>query len=607
MFSFLASIYILMLYYLVRHLRRHPNALFASKAMFDIIHVLASFTAMGQSDDSCWCSDTDFGGFIAFVSYGASVASEAYTLCIAIDLILNVQSPFTDFQKNMRRYNIFIFVVAMASAMSMVKTDNHGTSLVGTCGTTYYEDKINGYLVFYFVLVCSATIMQVAALMYVERKFRRRNEIQDLIWQDRDKTIRLSYQYALFYLIYWLVIIVFRSIFFVVIQKDDIGANHEPSRDWSKAIHALAFLEGLRSLPSLLLWSRWGHYLWHKVVTSDDLAADRDDNDSLAPQLNESLRNEMVSYMQVGLSEIVCAEVTDTKDTRVVYIKYAKSQSSTASPSTRRSYAIHTSAALANDAKGACLSCLCPFLASNTGTGAERKSSFRMLSNSAKQDEGKSMWLMKTTDNPNAASCVLKELMASHFNRLRKAYGVDDEYQKSLRNINAGKLTGGRSGSFFFFTSNSRFAIKTMSVDELAVLTSIVTCDPDNKNPSVARENASNGKSSRVASSFTGIDGVNMSSDPIPYVDYILKYKKESMIVKIFGVYELQLSDYGANVKFYVMENIFPPNLRMDEKYDIKGMSGEGAPLCPGPIVHRKSNPPKRGAIEVCRICHKTF
>ena len=56
----------------------------------------------------------------------------------------------------------------------------------------------------------------------------------------------------------------------------------------------------------------------------------------------------------------------------------------------------------------------------------------------------------------------------------------------------------------------------------------------------------------------------------------------DSLIVRIFGVYQLNMRDYDHRLYFYVMRNIFPPHKAMDEKYDIKGMEGEGTPFCPG-------------------------
>ena len=90
-------------------------------------------------------------------------------------------------------------------------------------------------------------------------------------------------------------------------------------------------------------------------------------------------------------------------------------------------------------------------------------------------------------------------------------------------------------------------------------------------------------------------------------MDYILKHRDQSLIVKIFGAYELVMKDYGHKICFYIMENCFPQGVIMDEVYDIKGMGGEGAPCCPGPIVNRKSNPLKTGLIGRCRFCRKVF
>lgn len=78
-------------------------------------------------------------------------------------------------------------------------------------------------------------------------------------------------------------------------------------------------------------------------------------------------------------------------------------------------------------------------------------------------------------ENDNSKeSAEFKELMASDFTRLREKYGIEKEYRESLEKISAGKITGGRSGSFFFFTEDQRFAIKTMDEKEQKVLRSLM-------------------------------------------------------------------------------------------------------------------------------------
>ena len=36
-------------------------------------------------------------------------------------------------------------------------------------------------------------------------------------------------------------------------------------------------------------------------------------------------------------------------------------------------------------------------------------------------------------------------------------------------------------------------------------------------------------------------------------------------------------------------------------------MEGEGAPCCPGPVVHRRSKPPKPGKLQRCKHCRKHY
>eukprot|EP00941_MAST-03F_sp_MAST-3F-sp1_P002797 g2797.t1 len=195
----------------------------------------------------------------------------------------------------------------------------------------------------------------------------------------------------------------------------------------------------------------------------------------------------------------------------------------------------------------------------------------------------KAQQLNRDSEECNA---IFTERMAAEFRSLRKKLGITDEYIQAMKDIDPARETGGRSGSFFFFTKCKRYALKTMSRQEFTVLRSLVRPNVD--------------KQGRIKSN-------NMrQTNGEPYVDYIMK-NEDSLIVKILGCYELRMKDYNHTVFFYVMKNIFRPDSILAEKYDIKGSAGEGAPCCPGPIVNRRSLPPPKGAVAVCKHCNKRY
>ena len=79
------------------------------------------------------------------------------------------------------------------------------------------------------------------------------------------------------------------------------------------------------------------------------------------------------------------------------------------------------------------------------------------------------------------------------------------------------------------------------------------------------------------------------------YVEYMCD-NRDSLITKIYGIYRLQI--YGISLYFFVMSNIFlnKENLMMHEKYDIKGS-----------WVNRNAALPVNGEVVTCKHCNQMF
>ena len=94
------------------------------------------------------------------------------------------------------------------------------------------------------------------------------------------------------------------------------------------------------------------------------------------------------------------------------------------------------------------------------------------------------------------------------------------------------KFTEGRSGSFFYFTQDSRYIVKTVNSGEASFL-----------------------------HSFVRDYFIHLHSNP------------DSLLTRFFGLHAMRLSPEQAFIQLMVMENIFPasPHLRPMEKYDLKG------------------------------------
>ena len=134
------------------------------------------------------------------------------------------------------------------------------------------------------------------------------------------------------------------------------------------------------------------------------------------------------------------------------------------------------------------------------------------------------------------------DLEPSLFNMLRNCYGVDiHDYRASFKIKNAAhierggmleKFTEGKSGSFFYFTREFKYIIKTVTDKEEKFLQKIA----------------------------------------YRYYDH-MKNNPNSLIVRFFGLHKVRLAREQRFISVVVMENIFhtPDQFKMHKRYDLKG------------------------------------
>jgi 1-phosphatidylinositol-4-phosphate 5-kinase len=128
------------------------------------------------------------------------------------------------------------------------------------------------------------------------------------------------------------------------------------------------------------------------------------------------------------------------------------------------------------------------------------------------------------------------------FGLLRSSYGISSStYQQSFKigddqDVESSgmleKFTEGKSGSFFYFTRDYRYIIKTITPQEEAFLQKIA----------------------------------------YRYYDYMHK-NPDSIIVRLYGLHKVRLAREQKYISVVVMDNLFynDHNLKMTERYDLKG------------------------------------
>ena len=132
---------------------------------------------------------------------------------------------------------------------------------------------------------------------------------------------------------------------------------------------------------------------------------------------------------------------------------------------------------------------------------------------------------------------VFKDFAPAIFERIRLFNGVTNETylesmvpEKLLQSIlESQKFSEGRSGSFFVFTNDKKFILKTVPKNEAQVLMKI-----------------------------------------LPYYYKHLKRETNSFLIRIFGLVSMSM-DHGMEIFVMIMANAFNTNNTIHEKYDLKG------------------------------------
>ncbi|TID29540.1 hypothetical protein CANINC_001814 [Pichia inconspicua] len=136
------------------------------------------------------------------------------------------------------------------------------------------------------------------------------------------------------------------------------------------------------------------------------------------------------------------------------------------------------------------------------------------------------------------STILCKIFFTQQFDALRKKCGVSSKYIESLARCVKWDSTGGKSGSTFLKTLDQRFIIKELSKAELEAF-------------------------------------VHFAPSYFEYFAHVLFHDLPSVLVKIFGFYQIQVKNTLPNSKSYTMDILIMENLFYDRKidriFDLKG------------------------------------
>lgn len=573
-------------------LRTQPNSLFALKSIADFcfavvvalpaLHALlyessatqnASSTTTESGADverhirvsSCLCQESLA---IGAISQFCIIASELTLLAVAVDLVVNLKSPFTKFTTNNHIYRTVIAITALLSVIvyCLVPADMTGEWIFGFCLYTFRltGESFNWAMWFNFlgpILVVHAIIIFLLVYACVLGNKNRVGHSQKT-FAARRKVFLMSFQYCVMNTVIW--IIFWPGYAYLYFHIQDMGdetanATNEAAQVASVAsivsdrvaltlAQGLSVLLGLRSVPGVIVWLVNGYCQMIRGVARKDgeIGGIEEERYKLSPQMNSALREEIVMYVEAGVQELY--ESSKTAGSKANELRQINLLGLNSIQWAKR------------DALG-----------SHKGRGAATvPSNSKAAQNVADQnddaqnDEGVFVVRPVFKDDVRHASATLTEFYAKQFSKLRRQFfgpSGQQTYADSLTHLQAAKQTGGRSESFLFFSADEKFVVKTMSKSDFISMQHMMGFHTTVRN----------------------------------YVQH-MEANPESIICKIVGCYSLRLHKYGHTIYFLVMVNVLPPKGWVHEMYDLKGST-----------VRRSAKPEKDGTRAVCKYCNQTY
>ena len=569
-------------------------------------------------------------GFLEF----AQLSSEAWHFCLCLELLLSIRNPFTSFKSRLMYYHFgvwsFSFLAAILIGSPYIKPSVqdklvfiHGSqydcieeeeNMSYTC-TKYdpykygfsisrvfnagqqkinddqvnqfypygdsgfcwvnaiFSENVNNLSVYpWLFLYCPIIVILVFSLYSLHIAYFRFQQGVTMSLLHRLNILVLNYVNIFWYFLYWLVL------FFVLVcaSTSKIYFGDKP--------HDKNNLGGNTVLMSLLFYmisskGSIGVIIW--IIVGDlERSLKSDEDDTL--DINGAIRGEILSYIVNGIrtacevvnnDTVIRLVLTSTLDISNVFkdekyfllsivlghdklIRTIKRQVRTAPTNdiVTESYKLGVPINQLNRTKRLKLHRNSLNIIAQKLTRLDsslRESCSIVATDYAKPSFLKKSWNYFLNETPPP---LFEEFLPEVFTKIRNLYGIDKEtYIQAFVYSSLGRIKqdAGASGALFFLSENEKYMLKSCTEKERDRM-------------------------------------IEKASD---YFEH-LQTEKDSLIVKIYGLYTLNM--YGLKFNFMVMQNVVPKTIQ--EKYDLKGS-----------WVDRKTFLPANGKQVTCKNCMEQF
>ncbi|KAF4130287.1 Phosphatidylinositol-4-phosphate 5-Kinase [Phytophthora infestans] len=410
--------------------RKHPNPIIFFRSICDICLVAVLLITELYKCGSGDCSNTLTGASCtatAALTQFFLWTSESWFFVMAIDMLSSLQSPFTDYKSNVRRYHGFVWATGLLTCILLVSIpDFAGESEFGYCWTAsksklrhdhsessdssetgnLWNLNFQSWLLFYIWLI----LYWVYAITVIFWAYRRLNS-------GLSETLRMRLRVLHSVTIYVIAIIIYWGLSFCIYVPFLVQGDERSS--WVEQM--MNFMITCKGYFDFVVWFQMNDF--HEVSKKGKgKKADVDVDVDLSPQVNLALRCEVLYYTTTGIIQAV-------RDTQHL-------------PPGANQQELYLQPQGTEDNRGSL---------------------------------GVDEYMIRT--RPKAAlgkGTLFIDYCPHTFQTIREHFGIDtNRYIESLSRTTKERLSEGASGAFMFFSHDQQLIVKSMSDEESVFLRSI--------------------------------------------------------------------------------------------------------------------------------------
>ncbi|KDO23740.1 hypothetical protein SPRG_10518 [Saprolegnia parasitica CBS 223.65] len=423
------------------------------------------------------------------------LGSGLWYLMLSFDLFIALMNPWMGYAVKAWTYHTITWSLSAISAAAMYSFRLYGLSSLNLCWvhrTASVRETNETYWVLLFGPLVVVWLVSFGVLLFATFRFARRQ--LDSTYRAKRRSLLQYFRYLVMYGLFW---VVCGGLYYSDYLQSFSGviAHHIQL--------TLAVVFGLYPLFVLAVWSINTDLVEHLGGTETPVA---NDSDGMTDHFSTSLRKDLLRYTSVGiirsLHELREASPHRLERARSVFATY--STSDVVVPSRSHSFgSLRSMDETELDAPGLYV---------------EKK----RLATTVRLNSNKLKVYYEKLGFTDYAPRI--------FENLRSLAGIEaGAYETSFTGTLSETASEGKSGMLFYFTSDRKYIVKTMTKDEHAFLMRI-----------------------------------------LPAYHAYVRSQPQSLLVRYVGCHSMQLPVGWNKMFFVVMENVLCTD-RIDERYDLKG------------------------------------